>query len=247
MQYSRYVGIVVPFIAGIALLGATSFASAEVSSTTEASAAAHSQTTAASTSSQQNVVEIGSKGNVLLRGTVEVVGSGSITVKSWGGSWTVLVGSSATVLPHETSLNDLSDVKIGDFVGVQGVINTGAVWTVDAKLVRDWTGNQTIHQEMKTNAQTVHAIEKNGHDTGIGRIFEGVAGSVTGTTFILTGAASGTTYTVNLLTDTKLVDRGYRTVSSLSLIQTNDHIRVYGTANETVITPQVVRDTSLPR
>lgn len=225
-------------IGGFVLSG---LATATLAQSTQGTAAVVSTVPA----SQPMVLEIGAKGHALLRGTVSAIGSGTITVKSWGGDWTVNVGSGATVMPHESAGNDLSDIKVGDFVGVQGTVNTGTSWTIDAVLVRDWTSRQAIHEDEKQNVAAVHSTEKTGRQNGIGKIFEGTASNVAAASFTLT-TSGGTAYTVNVAPDTKLVDRAFRTVSALSLIQTNNHVRVFGTASSATITAQVVRDTSLP-
>lgn len=82
---------------------------------------------------QKMVVQIGPNGNALLRGTIKTV-TPTLMVTSWGGDWAVNVSSDTKLMPE----GGLSTFKVGDFVGVQGVAGTGA-WTIDAKLVRDWT------------------------------------------------------------------------------------------------------------
>lgn len=229
MYYTRYAARAAAILAGLALLGMASITAAE-------------ETTAPA---QAMIIEINKGGNILLRGTVSSVGSSTLAVKSWGGTWNIIIGGSTTIMPHESAINNLSDVKTGDFIGVQGIINSSAPWTVDAKLIRDWTSRKVLHEETKTNMQAIRSTEKTGRENGIGRIFEGKASTVKATSFTLT-TAGGSIYTVNVSSATKLVDKAFHILSALTLMQAGDHIRIFGTASSTVITPQVVRDTSVP-
>ncbi len=236
------------FISATLLLSSGAVAFAQDASTTPTPSDTTTVTTpvVARVSRQPQVVEISAKGNVLLRGTVSTVGAGSITVKSWGGDWTITVGANTEVMPHESAKNDVSDIHVGDFVGVLGTVDTNSSWTVNAKLVKDWTSRKAIHTETKANLQSVRATEKAGHSSGIGKIFEGTASNVTSSSFTLT-AKNGTAYTVNVTADTKTIDRAFHSIGGLSVIQEKDHIRVFGTATSGTITSQIVRDTSLPR
>lgn len=82
------------------------------------------------------IVNIGPKGNVLMRGIV--VGDhsvDSIKVKSWGGSWEVKISTATKV----TSVNGvIGDFQDGDFVGVLGTISTDGSFLVNASIVREW-------------------------------------------------------------------------------------------------------------
>jgi|GEM_PF-4460342 hypothetical protein len=83
-------------------------------------------------SGQEMMLQVGPKGNVLLRGTVDAVATGSLTVKGWGGDWTVNISSSTKLMP-----SDITQFKVGDFVGVQGTVSQTSSWTIDAMLVKD--------------------------------------------------------------------------------------------------------------
>lgn len=101
----------------------------------------------AETSAQPTVLEVNPNGKVLLRGTIDSVSAGSITVKSWGGSWTVNISSATQLLPAKLN-NDITQFKTGDFVGVQGKVSQLANWTIDATLVRSWVpGLKTEKQD----------------------------------------------------------------------------------------------------
>jgi hypothetical protein len=87
------------------------------------------------------IIQIGSEGGALLRGTVDSVGAGSIVVKSWGGKWTVRIGINTQILPKVAGdiSNLSSNFKAGDFVGVLGRIADSPDWTINATFVRNWT------------------------------------------------------------------------------------------------------------
>jgi hypothetical protein len=88
------------------------------------------------------IVNINPNGEVLLRGTVNSVGANSMNVKSWAGSWTINTSANTTITP---SIN-LSQISVGDFVGVQGHIDSNSTLTVNASLIRDWSFVQNNSQ-----------------------------------------------------------------------------------------------------
>jgi len=220
-------------IAGGLALAFASFAGAQTSTSTPA----------VSETKTKAVVQIGPEGKALLRGTVVSVSGSALTVQSWGGNWTVNVASGAEVLPAVTGVTatDLSAFKAGDFVGVQGNADATASWTINAKTVRDWTVKATEN----TNRKDVQGTEKSGKEQGVGRVFEGTASGVSGTSFSL--AAQNHTFTVNAASATSILNRNWLTIG-LSAIQNGDHVRVFGTADAsmTTVTAQVVRDVTLP-
>ena len=82
------------------------------------------------------IVNIGSKGNVLMRGIVVGAPSAdSIKVKSWGGSWDVKISGATKLMSVGAVIADFQD---GDFVGVQGVIATDGSFVINANIVREW-------------------------------------------------------------------------------------------------------------
>lgn len=80
------------------------------------------------------VFTISDSGKVLLRGTVKSVSTDSLTVSTWGGSWTVAI-SGDTEFAHSASL---TSIVVGDFVGITGTITTESP-TITAKYVRNWS------------------------------------------------------------------------------------------------------------
>lgn len=215
------------------LLGAVGFlASASM-------AFAQTATTAAPATNavQPMVLEISPVGNVLIRGTVSSVSANALTIKSWGGDWTINVPASASVLPQGTAL---SSFAAGDFVGVQGTVNSSGNWTVDATLVRDWTARTALTQEEKTNAQSVHAAMDSGPRTVQGTLSDLDA---TGQTFTLTNA-SGTAFSVSLSSGAKILAKNWATLD-LSKATNGDTVRVYGDVASTTITASVFRDVTV--
>jgi hypothetical protein len=82
------------------------------------------------------MVNIGPKGNALMRGiVVGAPSAGSIKVKSWGGSWEVNISATTKLMSVGGVIADFQD---GDFVGVLGTISTDGSFVVDASIVREW-------------------------------------------------------------------------------------------------------------
>ena len=222
----------------VALVSAAAFAAAAVI-TAFAQTATPTAVSAPTSQSQPMILQVGAAGKVLLRGTVASVSSGSLTVTSWGGAWTVNVGSGAEVLPVAAG-NDLTQFKTGDYVGVQGTVSRSAIWTVDATLVRDWTYRQAVNQERQQNVQSIRATIK----SGTPRNYVGVASNISGSSLTLT-ETNGTSYTVDVASGAEVVNRNYITLP-FSGIQNNDNVRVWGVNASGTITAQIVRDISIP-
>jgi len=88
------------------------------------------------------IVNIGPKGNVLMRGIV--VGTPSadlIKVKSWGGTWEVKVSPTTRLMSINKVITDFQD---GDFVGLLGSISSDGSFIVDANIVREWKGKLEV-------------------------------------------------------------------------------------------------------
>lgn len=138
--------------AALLLASATlAFAQTTSTATTATTAATPATTTQVPTltpKDAKNTVQIGPKGNALIRGTVNAVGTNSITVNSWGGLWTVVIDSSTEIIPKSTT-TPLGAIKQGDFVGVNGKIDTAQAWTVNARVVRDTDAQQRMIMTQK--------------------------------------------------------------------------------------------------
>ncbi len=216
--------------AALGILGTLAFSGVAFAQTTSA-------VVTAPAASQPQVLTVGAAGRVLLRGTISAVSSGSVTVKSWGGDWTVNVPATAEVLPQGSAV---SGFQTGDFVGVQGTIDQSASWTVTASLIRDWTARQALNQEVKANVQAVRQTEAAGP-----RVVQGVLSNLDATaqTFTLTNA-SGTAYTVSFASGVKMLAKNWATLD-FTKVNNGDTVRVYGTVANSAITAEVFRDISV--
>lgn len=214
-------------LAGIAVLATTFVASAQTATTT---AAVANQT-------QPMILQVNRNGKALLRGTITSVSNGVMTVQSWGGTWTVDVGASATVLPAAVG-NDITQFKTGDFVGIEGTVSQSSSLTMDATVVRDWTYKSAVNAEAKQNVQAARNIRNSMRP----RDYVGVASNVTGSSFTL--SVGGTAYTVDVGSGAEVVNKIWVTMP-LSNIQANDNVRVWGVDNNGTITGQIVRDVSV--
>jgi hypothetical protein len=181
---------------------------------------------------KETVVQIGPRGNTLLRGTVSAVGSNTVTVKSWGGDWVVNISSSTQLMP----LSAMSQFQVGDFVGVQGMTNTSASWTVDATLVRDWTARKMASDTKKEVQDLIKSVTP--------RNWQGSVMSVdtVANTFVL--SIDGTSYTISLASDAQVVNEGYGKITLASL-KVGDTVRIYASLSGTTATALVVRDTAI--
>lgn len=183
------------------------------------------------------VLQVGQRGRVLLRGTIDSVSTASITVKSWGGDWTINVSPSTQILPQGASL---SSFQQGDFVGVEGTVDQSANFTVDATLVRDWTARQVLNQEKRQNVQSVREAMQ-----GAPRIVQGTVSNLSGEDFTLT-TAGNTAYSVSLTSTAKILQRNWLTLD-FSQVQNGDTVRVWGPVASSTISASIFRDVSIPR
>ena len=191
----------------------------------------------------QMILQVNHNGKALMRGTIESVGTSSIMVKTWGGVWTVNIGSSAKLFPG----TDMSQFKAGDFVGVQGQVSETAALTIDAAIVRNWTvkkaevENKVIERkERHNNAQEIRDVIKNESPKN----WQGIASNVNVDAKSLTLTVAGTAYTVNLVTDAKIVSQSFLTINFAD-VKNGDTVRVWGPISGTTISAYVVRDISI--
>ncbi len=228
----------------LAVLGIVGFfvaagvASAQTAAT--GSAAAPSATTSGA-GKEPMLLEVGASGRVLLRGTVESASADTLTVKSWGGSWTVNVPIGAEVLPKGAAL---SSFQQGDFVGVLGAVNQNASLTVDARIVRDWTARRVIRQEITQNIRAVRQTMR----SGTPRIVAGTLSNLDASaeTFTLT-VPSGASYSVSLVSGAKTLQKNWTTLDFGTTVRNGDMVRVWGPVASSTVSASVFRDLSVPR
>ena len=187
--------------------------------------------------SSTNIVRVDQTGKVLVRGIIESITPGTIMVKSWGGDWTADIGVATQILPAVAG-DDIAQFKPGDYVGVQGMIDVGANWTINADLVRDWTYRDVAAAERKQNVAAAHdaalAAPKN---------FVGTASGVTGEMFTLT--VKGIADTVDLAEGAETVNRNWINMPATD-IHDGDTVRVWGVIASGTITAAIVRDITIP-
>jgi hypothetical protein len=184
-------------------------------------------------------VSIGTNGHATLRGTVTAAASSSVSVKSWGGVWTVQIAATTKVTPHQGAANDVSSIKIGDTISVKGTAVADAGLTIRAKTVNDPAMEKVLEQEKKTNKNAIKDFGKT-----VKSIFEGVVSNLSGHSFTLTTGGGGV-FTVQTSAATKFLNNRFLSLSGSSTISNNDHVRVFGTNASGTITAQIVRDVSV--
>jgi len=186
------------------------------------------------------VVEIGPAGNALIRGTVADVGTDSLTIKSWGGNWTVKIDSNTKFLPQGLTFGQ---IKVGDFIGLNGKVKSEESLTVSATLIRDWTEKKIIKEEIQQNKKEVKQIIKETPKPET-RIL--TVETIDQTNNTLTAKLNGQTITVKLANGAKLINRNWKTIT-FSQLEANDTIRVYGVLSGNTLEASVIRDISIPR
>ena len=192
---------------------------------------------ATTSTTDQTVVRIDNAGKALVRGTIESIAPGMIVVKSWGGNWTADIEAGAQILPALAN-DDIFQFKVGDYVGVQGTVDTNAAFTIDTTIVRDWTYGAAVTAERKQNVAAAReaslAAPKN---------YTGAASGVSGQSFTLT--IKGVANTVNVASDAEVVNRNWLALP-IGSIRDGDAVRVWGVNSSGTIAATIVRDTSLP-
>jgi len=212
MNYIKTAGI----LAGIAFFGLASVAFAQAASPMS--------------------VNIGVGGHATLRGTVTAVSASSISVKSWGGTWTVQVGSATKVTPHAGAANDASDIKVGDTISVNGTAVADAAWTIDAKTISDPAMAKAVEQERKSNENAIKQAVKT--------TFQGIVSNLSGASFTLT-TGGGSAFTVQTNSSTKFLNNRFLSLSGTTTVGSGDHVRVFGTNASGTVTAKIVRDISI--
>lgn len=184
-------------------------------------------------------VNIGTNGHATLRGTVTAVSASSLSVKSWGGVWTIKIDSATKVTPHAGAVNDVSDIKVGNSVSVNGTASADGAWTISAKTVNDPAMAKALKQERKDNE---HAIKDFGRS--VKAIFQGIVSNLASNSFTLTTSV-GNAFTVDTNAATKFLNNRFLSLSGSSTVSNSDRVRVFGTNASGTITAQIIRDISI--
>lgn len=82
------------------------------------------------------ILDVGHRGHAVLRGIVSGNASSTLSVKSWGGTWNVLVASTTALHPKGEVI---TDIKVGDYIGVIGTVVLDMTLTIAAKNITDRT------------------------------------------------------------------------------------------------------------
>jgi hypothetical protein len=237
----------------VALTGAAGVAFAQDSTTTTTTTVAPVAVASPSTPSQlaPMIVSVDDQGNALVRGVVLSTSPNSLTLRGWGGTWTINTNSSAEVDTGTGSVfnGDMSNIAVGDFVGAEGAIDGNNNWTVDATVVRDWTTSPLSASDVPTSstistAPMIPATTTDSMPVG-DTLYTGTVTSVGAGTITFTDA-SGNTETANVDPSSATIWNNTSTALPLASIQTGDTIRLDGSLSSdgTTINADVVRDTS---
>jgi hypothetical protein len=212
---------------------------AQTTATTSTTAVAPATTAApvATTASEQPIIQVGAAGKVLFRGTIASISSTTLTVNSWGGTWTIDVASGASILPAAAN-GSISQFSTGDFVGVQGTVSQSANWTINATLVRDWTYRAAVVQQQQQNIQAAQVTKQSAP-----RDYIGTASAVNASSFTL-AAKNGTSYTVSVPSGAEIVNAKWITIP-LTSVNSGDNVRVYGVNTSGTIIARIVRDVTI--
>lgn len=235
MSIKKYLvgaGIVAMFVGASSLVFAENTATPQTTMMPEA-------TMMPGSNDRQMVLEVGPNGKVLLRGTVTEVGANFLKVKSWGGIvWTITISSTTKFMP-----SDMSQIVVGDFVGVQGIANKDSA-TVDAGLVRDWTAKKVVKEarelikkERRNNKEEIREVIKNESPKN----WQGIATNINVDAKTFTLTVGGIVYTVQLVADVKIIDKMFLG-TSLADVKEGDTVRVWGPLTDTTINAYVLRD-----
>ncbi|MDP3991593.1 MAG: hypothetical protein Q8P66_01665 [Candidatus Colwellbacteria bacterium] len=187
------------------------------------------------------ILEVNRNGKTLLRGTVESVASSTLTLKSWGGNWTIKTSSDTKIHPRVNGTSTLSAFETGDFVGVIGQVSETENFTVNAKIIRNWTLKKEVKTDKQEGKKEVKEAKKEG-----AKLFVGVAGNVASSSLTLN--SKNKIYSVLVASSTKILNRHWLNIN-LSNIRVNDKIRIFGILHGTSTTDidaEVIRDISLP-
>ncbi len=244
MLSKRKIAIALTLVGGLALM-VSSFAGAESNNSSIEDNRGYSIKIERGSHGKNMQLEIGPAGRATIRGTLVSVGSDSLVLKSWGGNWTIRVSSSTEILPKVVATSSpvgLAAFTAGDFVGVNGRVVTDQNWTVDAKVVKDWSIRRVI-EETRKEIKKIEKQEKKEERGERGQNREGIASNVSSTSFGLT--IDQTLYTVNISSSTRIVNRDFFNIGFTD-IRNGDRVRVFGSASGTIVTAEVVRDVSLP-
>lgn len=169
----------------------------------------------------RETVQVNPNGEVTLRGAVKSVGTASLMVKSWGGDWTINIGTGVKLISRANAVLVLADMKVGDIVTVHGSMKPNAGLTVDARQIKD----QFIPDRAVVVRGTIASIDAN----------------------TLTVKSGDTTWTAATAATTKFVAK-FGGVTTLTAMKVGDEVMVKGVlaaGSATAIQATEIKDISL--
>ena len=178
-----------------------------------------------------------------MRASVKSVGTNSIVVDGWGGTWIIRTNAATQVISNASNaIGDVSAIAVGDFIGVSGSMARDQVYTVDATLVRDWTTNPLAAASTPSTTTTTTTSTFTTTTSATVPLYTGTASAIGADSFTLT-SLDGTEYTVMTDSSTVFLNTARATIA-FSDIESGDSIRVNGSLSDSTITATVVRDIS---
>lgn len=108
-------------------------------------------------------VEISENGHARIRGIVSAAQARGIMLTTWGGQWKVLI-TSATKLMGQRGKLDPTNIKVGDYVMIEGIVENNGASVVSGQTVMDYTvyraptGKTDDSASVVTNISTVSGV-----------------------------------------------------------------------------------------
>jgi hypothetical protein len=195
------------------------------------------------------ILEVRDDGSVLMRGFVLANnGVDTIAISGWGGIWTIRSMETTEIAPSEPgTFGNISNIPVGDFIGIIGEVSETQAFTVNATFIRNWTATGGF------NLQTPGTP-----DTGIAEqtgdwvdpmtlprqsFFMGSISDVQDGSFNLRDLG-GINYNVLVDTQGAIIWDTDRMAIDYSEFQEGDVVRINGSLEGNTITPMIIRNTS---
>lgn len=190
----------------------------------------HSSQNEAKAKASGQIVVVNPDGKALISGTVSAVSSSSLTVKSWGGSWTVNIGTSTDILAKggDSATSSLSQIKAGDAIRARGQVSATANLTIDASSIRDLS---------------LRAVKADKDKEDLKKAVSGVISNLSsdGKSFVLT-LKNGTALKVTLSSDAKINVAGKSSDNETSAdLKSGMHASVSGSLDQSAKTLSATR------
>ena len=203
------------------------------------------------------VLNVDPDGSVLIRGALTSVSTTTMMIESWGGPWTINVPILGVEIYPASVNGNITQFKVGDFIGVLGTVSTSENFVIDANVVRDWTYQFESPSQATVPAASViptaPAIPTGTATTSVAstgnigtlsvpqKYFGTVSDLRSGSFILLTGDRS---YTVTVSPIALVVNSGWSTISLASL-RNGDTVEVSAIPTSAVgLTGLIIRNTA---